>query len=297
MRTIFLSCALVLSGVFMMNGQSGLNMVQVHNNIYMLQGRGGNIGLCFGEDGVFMVDDQFADATPLILGEIREISDKPIQFLVNTHHHGDHTGGNINLTREGTVIFSHENVRTRLEEMIRNETGRKVDPTLLPVVTFTESLTFYYNGEEIEIFHVSNAHTDGDVMVYFKNSNVLHTGDVFFKGRYPYVDINSGGDLFGYIQAMERVMVSIDKDTRIIPGHGDLASYNDFRATLNMIAIISKRVAIQYSAGKSEDEVAAMSEITQQYDDKGFGEGYITTDKFIRMVYAEVKEDMGERRQ
>lgn len=296
MRNIFLRSALVLGGVFMVNGQSQLNMVEVQDNIYMLQGRGGNIGLCVGQDGIFMIDDQFADATPAILEEIKNISDKPVQFLVNTHHHGDHTGGNINMNKEGTIIFSHDNVRLRLEEFIRNGSGEKVDPSLLPIITFSEDLTFHYNGEQIHVFHVGNAHTDGDALVFFEESNVLHTGDVFFKNRYPYIDTNSGGDLFGYIRAMEEVMDRINENTKIIPGHGDLASFNDFRATLNMISIVTKRVSVHYSDKKTLEQVLAMSEITQQYDEKGYGDFYVTRDKFLTMVYAEVKKKYGEWR-
>ena len=163
-------------------------------------------------------------------------------------------------------------------------------------MTFNRKITFHYNGEDIEVFHVANAHTDGDALVYFKKSNVLHTGDVFFKGRYPYIDTNSGGDLFGYIEALEQVLANINENTLIIPGHGDVATFNDLRATIAMLSIVMKRVSFHYLNKKTLEQVLAMPEITEQYDAKGFGDYYISTEKFIRMVYAEVKEKRGEWR-
>src|SRR5690606_31952762 len=164
-----------------------IKTIKVSNKIYMLQGKGGNIGLSFGNDGIFMIDDQYAEGIEQIQKDIKTISKNPIQFLVNTHFHGDHTGGNAVLAQQGTIIFSQENVRTRLQGMIAEE-KKKIPQEILPVVTFSEDLTFHYNGEKIYVFHVHNAHTDGDAMVYFTDSNVLHTGDVFFNGKYPFID-------------------------------------------------------------------------------------------------------------
>lgn len=265
-------------------------LIKVNNKIYMLQGKGGNIGLSFGSDGVFMIDDQFADHIELIQQEIKSVSDKPVEFLVNTHFHNDHTGANAVMAETGTVIFSHDNVRVRLLEMIESE-KKKVPQEILPMVTFSEDMTFYYNGEKILIFHVHNAHTDGDALVYFTNSNVLHTGDVFFNGKYPYIDIENGGSLKGYISALENVMKIINEDTKIIPGHGDIGTYKDVEYSQNMLSMVYKRVAGNYLNKKTEEEIVKMTDITKEYDQKGYGTGFIKTEDFLRMVYKEVAKE------
>lgn len=265
-------------------------LIKVNNKIYMLQGKGGNIGLSFGTDGVFMIDDQYAEGIEEILEDIKTISKKPIQFLVNTHFHGDHTGGNAALVQTGTIIFSQENVRTRLQGMIAEE-KKKIPQEILPVVTFSEDLTFHYNGEKIYVFHVHNAHTDGDAMVYFTESNVLHTGDVFFNGKYPFIDLDNGGSIKGYIEGIEKALLLINEDTKIIPGHGELGTYKDLQKTINMLSIIYKRVTANYINKKTEEEVANMKDITKEYDDLGYGNGFISTEAFLRMLYKEVAKE------
>ena len=265
-------------------------LIKVHNKIYMLQGKGGNIGLSFGNDGVFMIDDQFADHIELIQGEIKTVSDKPVEFLVNTHFHGDHTGANAVMAETGTVIFSHDNVRLRLQEMIKSET-KKIPQEMLPMVTFSEDMTFYYNGEKIFVFHIHNAHTDGDALVYFTNSNVLHTGDVFFNGKYPYIDTKNGGSLQGTIVGLEKVLNIINEDTKIIPGHGDIGTYRDVRNSLNMLSIVYKRVATNYFNNKTEEEILKMTDLTKEYDQQGYGTGFIKTDDFLKMIYSEVSQE------
>ncbi|SRX53024.1 MBL fold metallo-hydrolase [Aequorivita sp. CIP111184] len=268
-------------------------LIKVNNKIYMLQGKGGNIGLSFGSDGVFMIDDQFAESIEQIQKDIQTISKKPVQFLVNTHFHGDHTGGNAILAQTGTIIFSQENVRTRLMGMIAEE-KKKIPQEILPIVTFSEDLTFHYNGEKIYVFHIHDAHTDGDAMVYFTSSNVLHTGDVFFNGKYPFIDTENGGSLTGCIKGLEKAMMVINEDTKIIPGHGDVGSYKDLQKTVEMLSTVYKRVTMNYINKKSEEEVAKMTDLTKEYDDNGYGGGFISTEAFLRMVYSEVAKERGD---
>lgn len=265
-------------------------LIKVNNKIYMLQGKGGNIGLSLGNDGIFMIDDQYADGFEQIQKDIKTISNKPIQFLVNTHFHGDHTGGNAALAQTGTVIFSQENVRTRLMGRIAEE-KKKIPQETLPVVTFSEDLTFHYNGEKIYIFHIHNAHTDGDAMVYFTDSNVLHTGDIFFNGQYPFIDTENGGSLKGYIEGIEKALLIINEDTKIIPGHGDVGTYKDLQEAANMLSIVYKRVRGPYTNKMSEDEVAKMTDLTKEYDTKGYGRGFISTEAFLRMIYKEIAKE------
>jgi len=265
-------------------------LIKVNNKIYMLQGKGGNIGLSFGNDGIFMIDDQFAEHIEQIQEEIKTVSEKPVQFLVNTHFHADHTGANAVLAEAGTVIFSHDNVRVRLQEMIENE-KKKIPQEILPMVTFSEDMTFYYNGEKIYVFHVHNAHTDGDALVYFTKSNVLHTGDVFFNGKYPYIDTANGGSIMGVINALEKAKLLINEETKIIPGHGEIGSYSDLQKTIDMLTNTYKKVTVQYINKKTEEEVSQMKDITQLYDNEGYGNGFITTEAYLKMLYNEVAKE------
>lgn len=261
--------------------------------IYMLQGKGGNIGLSFGTDGVFMIDDQYAEGFEQVQKDIKSISNKPVQFLVNTHFHGDHTGANAALAETGTIIFSQENVRTRLLGIIAAE-KTKVPEKILPVVTFSEDLTFHFNGEKIYVFHVHNAHTDGDAMVYFTDSNVLHTGDVFFNGKYPYIDIENGGSLNGYLAGIEKALLVINEDTKIMPGHGNVGTYKDLQKAANMLSIVYKRVTMNYINKKTEEEIAKMTDLTTEYDAQGYGSGFISTEAFLRMLYKEVEKERSD---
>jgi cyclase len=307
-----------------------INLVRVTNNIFMFKGKGGNVGLITGEDGVLMIDDQFAEATPEILNIVKSLSDKPIQFLVNTHHHGDHTGGNVNMISNGTLIFAHDNVRNRLLQSEREKFAKEQETTFekrleklakdgnrekaeakakegvqnmgdftpsantYPAITFSDNMTFYYNGEKIMVFHVENAHTDGDVMVYFTQSNVLHMGDVFFNGRYPFIDLNSGGNYNGYIKALSRVLMLIDEETKIIPGHGDIAAKSDVKYSHDMMIALKNSVAYEYVSGKTKEQVLANKELTKVYDAKGFGDGYISTEKFVGLLYDITKRQYGK---
>lgn len=344
MRTLIISGIVIFLGSFISHSQDDgdkseskkssvpktISLITVSNNIYMLKGKGGNIGVSRGEDGVLMIDNQFADTTPEILNLAKSLSDKPIQFLVNTHHHGDHTGGNVNMIQNGTVVFAHKNVRRRLlqderirynkemeaafdkkleklakdgygeqaaakaKESIREKGDFIPSANTYPAITFSENMTFYYNGEKIMVSHVQNAHTDGDVVVYFTESNVLHMGDVFFNGKYPYIDIASGGNYDGYIEALARILAVIDEETKIIPGHGDLARKSDLKYSHDMMVALKNSVAYEYVSGKTKEQILANKELTKIYDAKGFGDGFISTEKFVGLIYDITKKKYGK---
>jgi cyclase len=211
--------------------QEDLSQVEIQtqklaDRVYMMTGSGGNLGLSVGEDAVFLIDDQFAPLTPKIQAAIAKLTDKPVKFVLNTHWHFDHTGGNENLGKGGALIIAHENVRKRLSaEGFIEFLGMKTQPeakVALPVITFTRDLTFHINGDEVLAHHVARAHTDGDAIVQFRKSNVIHMGDAFFNRIYPFIDTSSGGTVGGVIAAAELVLRLADDDTKIIPGHGPL---------------------------------------------------------------------------
>ncbi|HAT67589.1 MAG TPA: MBL fold metallo-hydrolase, partial [Flavobacteriaceae bacterium] len=163
----------------------------------------------------------------------------------------------------------------------------KIDNTF-PFITFEDDLTFHFNDQKILVFHVHNAHTDGDSMVYFTDSNVLHTGDVFFNGKYPYIDINNGGSFDGYINALSKILMLVDEDTKIIPGHGEIAKMKDVKYTKSMLEFLHSKVAYHYVGRKSKEQIMAMKDITKEFDDKGYGSGYISTEKFMDFIYEDV---------
>lgn len=258
-----------------------ITVEKVSEHIYMLQGAGGNIGLSTGEDGVFMIDDQFAPLSDKIMAAIKTVSDEPVKFLVNTHFHGDHSGGNENFEAAGALIVAQDNVRKRLSE--NKKTG-------LPVITFSEDATFYQNGDDIFLTHVHHAHTDGDALVYFTQSNVLHTGDTFFNGRFPYIDMNRGGSIQGDLEAAQKGLMLINNETKIIPGHGALATRSDYKKYKDMLESVIEKVSKAISMGKSEDEVAAMESITRSfYTDQETANDFISGPKFRKTVYQSLK--------
>ncbi|NQY04802.1 MAG: MBL fold metallo-hydrolase [Flavobacteriaceae bacterium] len=266
-----------------------IETTQLNENIYMLKGQGGNIGLSIGEDGIFMIDDQFARLTPKILEAIRNISDKPIKFLLNTHWHGDHTGGNENMSNEGAVIVAHENVRKRMSvdqfNKERNRTTKAAPKAALPVVTFTKDIMFHMNGEDIMVFHVHHAHTDGDAMVYFTKSNVLHMGDTYFQGKFPYIDLSSGGSIDGYIQAHKKALMLINDDTKIIPGHRNLSNKKELREYVKMLEDITLKIRVKIAEGKTIEEVSKDASITKTYEDQKFANWFINAETIRSTIY------------
>jgi cyclase len=263
---------------------------KIAEGLYMLKGPGGNIGVSVGEDAAFLVDDQYAPVTPKVKAAVAALTDKPVKFVLNTHWHGDHTGGNENLGAGGTLIVAHDNVRKRMStEQFVAFFGEKVPPAprgALPVVTFNDTVTFHLNGEEIHAFHVAPAHTDGDAVVHFRKANVLHTGDAFFNGMYPFIDIDSGGSVAGMIAAADTLLALVKGDVKIIPGHGPLASRADYEAFRDMLAAVRDAVAPMVTGGKTREQVVA-AKPTAAFDAK-WGGGFFKPDAFVGLVYADL---------
>ena len=259
--------------------------------IHVLRGRGGNIGVSAGEDGVFLVDDEYAPLTEKIKAALLAIDPRPVRFLLNTHWHYDHTGGNENLGKGGVVIVAHDNVRVRMstDQLIEafNEKVPASPAKALPVITFADAVTFHLNGEEIHVFHVPPAHTDGDSVVHFRKADVIHTGDIFFNGFYPFIDLSSGGSVSGMIAAADRILSLAGEKTRIIPGHGPTASRADLVAYRDMLKAIRDRVAPLVKAGKTLAEVNA-AQPSKEFDAK-WGGGFLKPEQFVGMVYGSLK--------
>jgi glyoxylase-like metal-dependent hydrolase (beta-lactamase superfamily II) len=260
-----------------------IETISVADGLYVLVGAGGNIGLSVGEDGAFLIDDQFAPLTDRIKAAVAAVTDQPVRFVLNTHWHGDHTGGNENLGEAGALIVAHENVRRRMNPAEFAEVvGRseQAPAAALPVVTFNDRATFHWNGETIRGTHVKRAHTDGDVIVWFANANAVHMGDTFFVGRYPYIDVDSGGTIDGAIGAVQRVIDHVDSETKIIPGHGTVSGVEDLVAYRDMLRTVRDRVRTMINDGMTEEQVLAAAP-TAAYD-ATLG---TNSERFVRAVY------------
>ena len=253
---------------------------------YMLVGAGGNVGLSVGEDAVFVIDDQFAPMAPKLKAAIAQISGKPVQFVLNTHFHFDHTGGNEAFGQQGALIVAHDNVRRRMSsEQFMSFIGAKqaASPKVaLPVVTVANEISFHINGDEVHAFHVPRAHTDGDLIVHFRKSDVVHMGDVFFNGGYPFIDGSSGGTADGVVAAADRVLALAGDKTKIIPGHGPLASKADLQAWRDMVATVTQRVKDQRRAGKTDTEIRG-SGLSADFDER-YGKGFIKPEGLVQML-------------
>lgn len=292
----WLTAALVSGGLVATSttaAAQGMENVQiktekVNGNIYVLFGAGGNIGVSVGDDGVYIVDDQFAPLTDKIKTAIAALSDKPIRFAINTHFHGDHTGGNENLGADGTVIVAHDNVRVRMSEgsfvqAFNMRTPAQVGPAL-PVVTFNDQAGLHLNGEQARMHHVSNAHTDGDSIVHFEGSNVVHMGDTFFMGSFPFIDVPNGGSIDGVIAAAGKVLSFVNDETRIIPGHGPVTDKKGLSTYRDMLVDVRAKIAAMKADGKTLDEVRAANPLVDYLEaNAGFGAAWPNT--FIGFVY------------
>lgn len=267
---------------------------EVAPGIYMLMGvggfTGGNIGLSIGDDGVVMIDDSMPPLLGKMKAAIKSVTKKPVDFLINTHVHGDHTGNNQNMGKDGTRIVAHENLRINmLTKGQRTKEGNKPMPkAALPVITFSHAMSFHLNGEDLKIFHVENAHTDGDAVIHYQNANVIHTGDTMFNGMFPYIDINNGGSVNGYIAAQQKVLSISNEQTKIIPGHGPLADRKQLKQALAMLIDAKGLIADLIAKGKTEDDVVNANPL-KKYHDK-WNWQFITTEKMTRQVYKSLKK-------
>jgi cyclase len=263
---------------------------QLTDNIYMITGQGGNIGLLTGAEGSFLIDDQFAPLTEKIVEVVKSVGGDVPRFLINTHFHGDHTGGNENLGEAGTLILSHHAVRERLVNGYSiSEFGMKVPPTgkpSLPTVTYSENMHVHINGETIRIIHVPSAHTDGDSFVVFEDANIVHAGDIFFNGFFPFIDGTHGGSVRGVIAGADAMLALTDGDSQIIPGHGPLGSREDLQSYRDMLATAYERLLVLKNQGVSVEDAIAKAPLKDLEAD--WGGGIFSADKWIGIVYAAV---------
>ena len=257
------------------------------DGVHMLVGRGGNLAVSSGSDGVFLVDDQFAPLTAKIRAALAAISSQPLRFVLNTHWHGDHTGGNENLGKAGVLIVAHDNVRQRMSveqfQAAFNRTVPAAPAAALPVVTFGDDVSFHLNGHDVHVFHVANAHTDGDAIVHFRGPNVLHMGDTFFNGLYPFIDLGSGGSVDGVIAAVERALSLADAKTRIIPGHGPQSDRAGLQAYRDLLVTVRGRVADALASGQTLEQVLAAAP-SREFDAE-WGRGFVDPERFVRTLY------------
>ena len=245
---------------------------KVAGNVYLLEGSGGNIGVSAGPDGMLIVDDQYAPLADKIKTALKSLNSGQLKFLLNTHHHGDHTGGN-EIFGKDTLIVAHTNVRKRLESRPKEAQ---------PVVTYDKSISVHFNGEEIQAMYFSNGHTDNDSIIYFTKSNVAHFGDTFSPGRFPFVDLSGGGDVDGLVLALGEAIKRLPADVKVIPGHGPVLTLEDVKSYRNMIVDTADIVRKQMAAGKTMDQIKAQG-MPDKYKD--LGTGFVKTDTWIQVIY------------
>ena len=267
-----------------------IKVTKVSGNVYMLEGAGGNIAASVGDDGIVIVDDQFAPLAEKIRAALKGITDKPVRFVINTHLHGDHTGGNLPL--HDATIIAHDNVRKRLGQsnMAGNGGSMKMEqpaspPEALPVITFQHDVTVHVNGEDIHALHAPSGHTDGDSLVFFPKSNVLHAGDDFVRYGFPFIDISSGGSSKGMIEALETAMAQVPADVKVIPGHGALSTLDDVRDFVKMLKETRAAVEKEVKAGKTLQQIQQAKVLA---DWQKWSGPFVSTDLFIETLYNEL---------
>lgn len=262
-----------------------IKTLRVADGLHMLVGRGGNVAVSTGADGPLMIDDQFAPLAPKLEAAIRKLQDAPVRFLVNTHYHGDHVGGNAAFGERGALIVAQHNVRRRLGA------GPAPSPrAALPVLSFEDDLVFHWNGETIELQHLPRAHTDGDAIVWFHNADAVHLGDLFFNGNYPFIDTGAGGSLAGVGAALDAVLERVSAKTRIIPGHGPLADADDLRAYREMLSTVRSRVQTALCSGDLKRKTFVATQPLADLDPQ-WGGGFMKTDRFLSILWADLESN------
>lgn len=258
---------------------------KVAGNVYMLQGSGGNIGVSVGDDGLLIVDDQFAPLADKIRAALKGLADKKLRFILNTHWHGDHTGGNVAFGPEATII-AQDNVRKRLateqKSTVFNSTTPPSPKEALPVITFNDSLSVHFNGEDIRAIHFPHGHTDGDSVIFFSASNVVHLGDDFFAGRFPFVDLESGGSVEGLVKNIGELIGKIPADAKLIPGHGPISTLDDLKSYHRMLQQTTEIVRGKIAAGKTLDQIKTEGLPAEWAP---WGAGFIKTDRWVETIY------------
>ena len=263
-----------------------IKATKVDGNVYMLEGAGGNIGVSAGGDGVLIVDDQFAPLADKIRAALKQINPGPLRFVLNTHFHSDHTGSNVVFGKESTIV-AHDNVRKRLAEgQPPRAAGQPATPPApkeaLPVITYAQSVSIHFNGEEIKVLHYPAGHTDGDSIIVFTASNVAHLGDDFFAGRFPFVDIDNGGSVEGLTRNIADLIARLPADVKIIPGHGPLSTIDDLKTYHRMLTATTEHVRKQIDAGKSLADIKAAG-LPAEW--KSWGAGFIPQDRWLETIH------------
>ena len=290
MKRFLIVCALlvVFLSAITATGQQDFSKVeievkQVAGNVYMLTGSGGNIGVSVGADGILIVDDQFAPLADKIRAALKTLGEGKLKFILNTHWHGDHTGGNAVFSLEAPIV-AQTNVRKRLAEgmNIPDWVVKPAPKEALPVITFDQSVSIHFNGEEIKVIHFPHGHTDGDAVIFFTGSNVVHMGDDFFNGMFPFIDLDSGGDVDGYKQNIANLIFNLPVNVKIIPGHGPLATKDDLIRFQRMLTETTGFVRKKMAAGKTLDQIKAEGLPVEW---KSWGTGFIKTDRWIATIY------------
>ena len=286
MRQAFAGLLLAFTGpVLAQPGEPSteVRIERVAPGVAILFGRGGNVGLSHGEDGNVLIDDQYAPMSTPIAAAVASIDPDPVRFVVNTHWHGDHVGGNEYFARAGSVVVAHDNVRRRMtmEQVVRGEAVPPSPAGALPIVTFSDDLSFHLNGDEIRVHHVEHAHTDGDALVYWTGANVLHMGDIYFEGMLPFIDLDSGGSIDGVLAAIDHGLTIANERTVIVPGHGPIANRAGLAAYRERLAAMRARVAEAISAGQSLDQIKAL----RLADAHGRDSDFISPDFFVETLY------------
>lgn len=269
------------------NNKVEFTNVQLSDTIYMLRGRGGNLGISTGEDGLYIIDDQIRPITDQLLQAIQEISDKPIKFVINTHYHADHVGGNETIGGKGAVIIAHDNIRKRMTteqvNIFLNDTTAPYAKDALPVLTFNDRMTMHLNGESATAYYVAHGHTDGDSIIHFPASNVIHMGDMYFNGLYPFIDLDAGGAIQGVIAAADLALSMANETTHIIPGHGPLATRQDLEGYRDFLVKARDKVQALIDQGMDLEQ-AIEAKPTAEWDDT-LGEIWIKPHQFVTFIY------------
>ena len=298
LKSTLFTAAILISGTTLAQDEAKVSYktTEVGKGIYMLAGdggfTGGNIGLLVGDDGVVLIDDSMPPFLDILNQAIKTLTDQPIDFLINTHVHGDHIGNNETFGQAGTHIVAHDNLRSHLvtKGVQGSEPGTMVPApkAALPVLTFSDEMSFHFNDQPAKAIHLPKAHTDGDAIIHFVDANVIHTGDTFFNGLFPFIDLKSGGSVDGYINAQIKIISMSNDDTTIIPGHGPLSNKKDLQAAVDMLIDAKSLVAKHVKDGKSLEQVLAANPLQKYHDDWNWG--FITTEKMTTDIYTDLSK-------